>query len=136
MPTLDELIKQATERGLTHLTMWPVPSTDGKKIYWYARATPSTQHSYVQAHSEDPLHALKVVLESLPKAPKRAKSDKVTFAIADEEPKQLEVTATVKLDENIGSVPGRTGKEQTLDELDPVTPPTRKKGGLKPEWGV
>lgn len=70
--TIEELLTAACAKGLTHLTMWPVPSADGKTTYWHARATPSTGHHYVSASGLNPADVLAEVLSSLPKAPKRA----------------------------------------------------------------
>jgi hypothetical protein len=72
MASLEELIREACKRGLTHLTLYPVPSQDNKTLYWCARATPSTGHSYVQTQTLDPIEAMTEVLKALPKAPKRA----------------------------------------------------------------
>lgn len=76
---LEDLIEQAAAKGLTHLTLYPVQSEDGKKTYWAARATPSTMHSYVQTEATDPVKALTAVLESLPAAKKR----KVTATVSE-----------------------------------------------------
>lgn len=72
MSTLDEVLRVAVSKGLTHLTLYPVPSDDGKKIYWCARATPSTGHQYISASDLDPIKVLVTVLENLPRAKKRA----------------------------------------------------------------
>lgn len=72
--TLEELFKEACAKGITHFTLYPVPSQDGKTLYWCARATPSTGHSYVQTQTLNPIEAIIEVLKSLPKAPKRAKT--------------------------------------------------------------
>lgn len=69
--TLEELFKEACAKGITHFTLYPVPSQDGKTLYWCARATPSTGHSYVQTQTLNPIEAITEVLKSLPKAPKR-----------------------------------------------------------------
>ena len=87
MGTLEELLRAAAARGLTHLTLYPVDSNDGKRSYWHARATPSTAHGYVQMTDEDPVKAVTRVLEALPSA-KRRNLSKHT------EP-QMEVTAAV-----------------------------------------
>lgn len=73
--TLEDALREACTRGLTHFTLYPVPSADGKITYWHGRATPSTGHSYVQTHGTDPVDVMTKVLESLPKAPKRPKID-------------------------------------------------------------
>lgn len=72
--TLEELLQTACERGMTHLTLYPSHSEDRKTVYWAARATPSTGHSYISCNDKDPLVALTGVLTALPKAPKRAPS--------------------------------------------------------------
>lgn len=82
---LEDLIHEAAAKGMTHLTIWPVPSEDGKKTYWSARATPSTMHSYVQAAHHDPVTALELVLKGLPRAPKRAPR-KITATVTAEPP--------------------------------------------------
>ncbi len=70
--SLEELIYDSVRKGLTHLTLYPVPSEDGKKLYWRAQATPSTGHAYVFASSEDPIAALEQALKELPAAKKRS----------------------------------------------------------------
>lgn len=103
--TLEELITQAAARGLTHLTLYPEQSSDGKKTYWAARATPSTGHHFVAAADMDPVKALTTVLDNLPKAPKR-----VTAAVKkfDEEnpplsemPQRTSASAAAKLDSEL-----------------------------------
>lgn len=69
---LEDLLREAAKRGLTHLSLAPVPSTDAKTTYWLASATPSTMHKYISTTSKDPVEALEQVLKALPKAPKRA----------------------------------------------------------------
>lgn len=56
---------------MTHLTMWPVPSADGKTTFWKARCTPSVAHGYVEIESLDPVDAITRVLQLMQKAPKR-----------------------------------------------------------------
>ena len=68
---LEQALREAAIRGLTHVTLYPVQSEDGKTTYWYARATPSTGHSYVQTQGVDPVDVMTKVLEALPRAPKR-----------------------------------------------------------------
>lgn len=76
------MLRQACERGITHLTLAPTPSEDGKTIYWAARATPSTTHKYVACNDKDPIVALTGVLLGLPKAPKRsAPKEKITAPV-------------------------------------------------------
>lgn len=96
--TLEEALRDAARKGITHLTLYPVPSADNKTTYWCARATPSTGHSYVQTNSLDPVEAVIEVLKALPGAKRR-------------------VTAAVKLDENIGSTDW-TKPETTVADID------------------
>lgn len=70
--TLEEQLRDAAAKGLTHLTLYPTPSADNKTTYWNARATPSTGHQYVMAAHLDPIEAVRTVLEELPRAKKRA----------------------------------------------------------------
>lgn len=86
---LEDLLREAAAKGLTHLSLHPVQSEDGKMTYWRCSATPSTVHKYVQTANTDPAKAMEIVLEALPRAPKRAppKYDLVTEAV--------EVTAAV-----------------------------------------
>lgn len=86
MPTLEELLLAACERGITHLTLYPVPSRDGKTTYWEARATPSTVHKYVNVTDTDPVVALKGVLLGLPKAPKRSPKELTAAVTPDAAP--------------------------------------------------
>lgn len=90
---LDDLIHEAAKKGLTHLSLVPTPSADGKKIYWAATATPSTMHKYINCADEDPVAAMKEVLKALPKAPMRQKRG------IERPQKGLDVTATVNPDE-------------------------------------
>lgn len=95
---LEDLLRAACERGVTHLSLYPVSSADGKKVYWSARGTPSTNHKHVTVNDTDPVVALRGVLIGLPKAPKaRAavshKPAKPTELA--ETPAENEITATV-----------------------------------------
>jgi hypothetical protein len=47
--TLEDLLREAAAKGLTHLSLHPVHSGDNKTVYWRATATPSTMHKYVHA---------------------------------------------------------------------------------------
>jgi hypothetical protein len=69
--TIEELLRAAAAKGLTHLTLYPVESEDRKTTYWHARATPSSAHSYVQIATTDPVEAVVQVLKALPGAKKR-----------------------------------------------------------------
>jgi hypothetical protein len=69
--TLEEAVTEAAAKGLTHLSLAPVPSQDGKKMYWHASAAPSTGHQYVHGNAENPVGALMEALTQLPKAKKR-----------------------------------------------------------------
>lgn len=95
--TLEERIKEACDKGLTHLTVWPVPSVDGKHTYWAARATPSTGHAYVSTQSKFAVDAIAEVLAQLPKAKSRQaplpRFDTVNPPLS--EMAQREVTAAV-----------------------------------------
>jgi len=85
--TLEELLADASTKGLTHLSVWPVPSADGKQTYWAARATPSTGHQYVSAQSKFAVDAITEVLLALPKARKRA-DKKITAAVTEPPPEE------------------------------------------------
>jgi hypothetical protein len=98
---LETLLADAAKRGLTHLSLHPVPSADNKTVYWCARATPSTGHHYVSAERLDPCEALAQALHDLPRAPKRAakKENQGTLpidAIPGKETEDGAVTAAVK----------------------------------------
>jgi hypothetical protein len=69
--------------GLTHLSLHPVHSVDGKTVYWRCTATPSTMHKYVHVTTNDPVEAVSQVLKAMPKAPKRKA---VTATVTDPEP--------------------------------------------------
>lgn len=103
LTSTDDLLRLACERGITHLTLYPIPSTDGKKIYWQARGTPSTEHKYIQTSDTDPVVALRGVLIGLPKAGKRNRSQskdprpgaanadpEITAAVTPVEPETLD----------------------------------------------
>jgi hypothetical protein len=106
--TLEELIRQACDKGITHLSLAPTPSEDGKKVYWRAQATPSTAHKYIAVNHTDPVEAMTQVLANLPKAPRRKAATKEAaspiFAdspdvppggTSDGPPAENEITATV-----------------------------------------
>lgn len=78
--TLEELLRDAAKRGITHLSLVPTPSEDGKTTYWRASATPSTMHKYVFCNHTDPVEALTQVLQAMPKAPSRS-TPKVTATV-------------------------------------------------------
>lgn len=86
---LEEIIREAAKKGLTHLSLHPVHSEDNKTVYWRCTATPSTMHKYVHVTELDPVAAISAVLKAMPKAASRAKP-----AAGAPEPKR-EVTATV-----------------------------------------
>jgi hypothetical protein len=93
--TLEEQLREACKKGLTHFTLYPVESVDHKTTYWCARATPSTGHSYVQCQTLDPIEAVAEVLKSLPSAKARKpKFDSVNPPIS--EMAQRAVTTKVK----------------------------------------
>jgi hypothetical protein len=96
--TLEEQLRNACEKGMTHFTMWPVHSEDRKTIYWHAQATPSTGHSYVSTNSLDPVEAVTEVLKALP----RAKAERQHVAHRKSDPPD-EVTAPVT-EERTGSL--------------------------------
>lgn len=102
---LEDLLREAAKRGLTHLSLAPVPSNDAKTTYWLASATPSTMHKYISTTSVDPVEAITQVLAVLPKAPKRAPRGKdlltatVTPAPYPEAAKQMAADAGVPLQE-------------------------------------
>lgn len=85
MNDLETLLRDACKRGLTHMTLAPTPSADGKKVYWRCTATPSTMHKYVSVNHEDPIAAMSAVLKELPKAGRRTAQTKI----------ETEITATV-----------------------------------------
>jgi hypothetical protein len=83
---LEEILRGACEKGMTHFTMWPVHSEDRKTIYWHAQATPSTGHSYVSTNSRDPVEAMTEVLKALPRAraERKSKGEEVTAPVTEE----------------------------------------------------
>ena len=107
----DDLLRLAAERGVTHLTIWPVPSADGKTTYWKARGQPSTNHKYVECSDTDPVIALRGVLIGMPKAPKRAAPSGVKPT--KDEP---EITATVT-----EAPPPAAPHQETIDTWLPRT---------------
>lgn len=95
LSTIEELLKEACERGITHLTLYPVPSEDGKTTYWHARGSPSTGHKYVSVTDIDPVIALRGALLGLPKARLRPtpktrdagrEPERVTATVTEPEP--------------------------------------------------
>jgi len=114
--TLEEALREAATKGLTHVTIWPVESHDRKTVYWYARATPSTGHSYVQTHALDPAEAMVEVLKALPNAKKRHAPAKDPNLYGSG---LVEVTAPVSLAENIRSLDAHR-PPTTVADLDPT----------------
>lgn len=108
--TLEELIREAAARGLTHMTLYPVASEDRKATYWRASATPSTGHKYIATTSRDPVEAMAEVLKALPKAPKRSPPKRGDA--------QLDVTATVTEPINMDE------SAERLEEIDKWLPRT------------
>ncbi len=68
---LEDTIREAAKRGLTHLSLHPVHSEDSKTVYWRCTATPSTMHKYVHVTELDPVAAIEAVLKAMPKAGRR-----------------------------------------------------------------
>lgn len=120
---LEDLLREACVRGLTHLSLSPTPSVDGKKVYWLATATPSTVHKYISTSSLDPVEAVEQVLSALPKAPKRPPRtgdaiDKVTAAVI---PTDEELREDLKDFTNTSPPPAT---EQPQSEIDKWLPKT------------
>lgn len=90
---LEDLIREAAAKGLTHLSLHPVHSEDRKTTYWRCTATPSTMHKYVHVTTTDPVEAILTVLASLPKAGRRKvptmgktpATEEFTAAVSDDE---------------------------------------------------
>lgn len=107
MTTLEDALRLAATKGVTHLSIWPVQSQDRKKTYWHAQAAPSTGHSYVTANSTDIVEAVVEVIKALPSAPKR-KGPKPKFSEASpplsEYPQraaQMAAEAGIELEEQV-----------------------------------
>lgn len=82
---LEDLLREAAQRGLTHLSLHPVHSEDNKTVYWRCSATPSTMHKYVSTTTLDPVDSVAAVLKAMPKAPKRSAKE-LTATVSDHEP--------------------------------------------------
>ena len=98
MTDLEDALKLACAKGMTHLTLYPVESSDRKKMYWHARATPSTGHGYVFGTALDPVEAVTTVLKNLPSAKQRAVSKETgrqhVSHRASDPPDEVTATAT------------------------------------------
>lgn len=77
---LEDLLREAAKRGLTHLSLHPVHSEDNKTVYWRCSATPSTMHKYVSTTTLDPVESVAAVLKAMPKAQKRSTKE-LTVAV-------------------------------------------------------
>lgn len=116
MATLEDLLREAAAKGLTHLSLHPVPSENNKTVYWRCSATPSTMHKYVSTTMLDPVESVVAVLKALPKVPRKSAANaiirgelfdpKVTAAVTEPsdlagmpEPSDLTGTPTEGLDE-------------------------------------
>jgi hypothetical protein len=84
---LEDLLREAAARGLTHLSLHPVHSEDNKTVYWRCSATPSTMHKYVSTTTLDPVESVTAVLKAMPKAPKRSAKE-LTVAVKEPPPAQ------------------------------------------------
>lgn len=128
--SIEDTLRAAAAKGMTHLTLYPVQSDDGKTTYWHARATPSTGHSYVQTTSRDPVEAVEQVLLALPKAPKRAKIDPHRGTRYDELPHDsTPITGSgVDLDMLAGGPKGDPGEpDEVTATVKPAPYPKRAK---------
>lgn len=83
---LEDLLREAAKRGLTHLSLHPVHSEDNKTVYWRCSATPSTMHKYVSTTTLDPVESVAAVLKAMPKAAKRSAKE---LTVAVKEPSDL-----------------------------------------------
>lgn len=72
MPSLEEALRDAAARGITHLSIYPVHSADRKIVYWHASASPSTEHLPAKASSLDIVEAAAQALHGMARAPKRS----------------------------------------------------------------
>lgn len=105
--TLEEHLREGCAKGLTHLSLYPVPSADGKTTYWHATASPSTQHQYVKHTCLDPVEVVAQVLQLLPRATRRVtatvkpKFDSVNPPLSEfpQRAAQMAAEAGVKLEE-------------------------------------
>lgn len=117
---LEDLLREAAKRGITHLSLSPTPSEDNKTVYWLAKATPSTEHKYVQCACADPVDAVTQVLQAMAKAPKRAaptkRFDSVSAPVSEMPQRANEITATVT------EPPGQETQAQTETEPVPAAP--------------
>lgn len=119
--TLEEILREAATKGLTHLTLYPTFSDDRKTTHWCARATPSTGHQYISASDIDPIKVLTTVLVNLPRAKKRTDA-KIDQNRGSTYPAQNEITATVTEPD---AKPGATGLHPELEnEIDKWLPKT------------
>lgn len=128
--TLEDLLRAAAAKGLTHLTVYPVESADKKTIYWHARATPSSQHSYVhEIVADDIVGAMTAVLERMPAAKKRAapKKGDVTVAVTeppidmDESAERLSRLATPPDEHPVEIPPSKVTDAQLAEDLSGLT---------------
>lgn len=123
---LEDLIREAASRGITHLSLSPTPSEDGRTIYWAARATPSTEHKYISCNTLDPVDAITQVLLALPKAPKRAprtKNGERPISVPVAELPEAPVTAAVTRETFTvpeGHVATRDGDGRATGETTPI----------------
>lgn len=108
---LEDLLREAAKRGITHLSLAPTPSADGKHIYWCARATPSTEHKYISCTCEDPVDAVTQVLEALPKAKRRSSKPEPHLVQSE-----LPVTATVIEEPKAVTEPAASAAPLNLEE--------------------
>jgi len=69
---LEDLLREAAAKGLTHLSLHPVHSEDTKTVYWRCTATPSTMHKYVHVTTLDPVEAVEQAIKALPRAGRRS----------------------------------------------------------------
>ena len=68
---IEDALREAAAKGLTHLSVHPVPSADGKQVYWRATASPSTNHFPAVGNGTDIVEAVTQALKALPGAKRR-----------------------------------------------------------------
>lgn len=104
--TLEELLREAAAKGITYLSVYPVPSQDGKVTYWNASASPSTNHFPSKGQGTDIIEAVTLALQGMHGAKKRT-------------PPKKEVTATVTENVDHGADPIDMSEDKDrLDKID------------------
>lgn len=91
MQTLEDRLRQAASKGLTHVSLWTVWTENKKQVFWAASAVGSGGQGYLRVEHTDPIQALTAVLDHLPRAKGVTAGKKREAQPGDRDPTEFEV---------------------------------------------